>query len=108
MGRIGRKPLYTSVWSLLVIKLNELFYLCFCYTNVTKIYLSFISKFFFDGFVYPFCYGILQGITGLSHADLYLLLLQQFYIRMATVLYASVTVMNQLLGFVLSVCQGLF
>jgi hypothetical protein len=107
MSSIGRKPLYTSVWPLPVIKLNELFDLRFCYINVTKIYLSFISKFFFDGFVYPFCYGILQRITGLRHADLYLLFLQQFYIRMATVLYASVAVMHQALAFILSVFLSL-
>ena len=37
----------------------ELFDFCLCLFNITKIYLPVIGKFFFNGFVYSFCYSIL-------------------------------------------------
>ena len=108
MRLVGRKPCNTSMRPLLVVKLNELLYLFFCFVNITKIYLPVGRKFFFNGSVYSFRYGILQRVAGLCHTDLYVLFLQKLYVRMAAVLHASVAMMYQRLICIPSVFQCLF
>ena len=57
----GRRLVYATqcfCGSLLVVKINELFYFSFCYVDITKIYLFVIGKLFFNGFVYSFRYSI--------------------------------------------------
>lgn len=108
MCRIGGKPLYTSVGPMLIIKINELPYLYFCFFNITKINLTIVRKLLLDRSVYPLRYRIFQRVAGLCHADLYLLFLQEFYIRMATVLHSPVAVMNQGTGAILSAPDRLF
>ncbi|MBV6455084.1 MAG: hypothetical protein FNNCIFGK_02372 [Bacteroidia bacterium] len=68
------------------------FYAHLCFSNITKIYLSFIRKFFFYGFIDALCHGILQWISTLSHTNFYIVPLKHFYIAVAAVLYASVAV----------------
>lgn len=102
------KPLYAPVWPPLIIKLNELPDLSFCLFNITKINLTIIRKLFLDRPVYPFGYRIFQWIAGLCHADLYMLFLQEFYIRMATILHSPVAVMNQWTGLIRSAPDRLF
>lgn len=108
MRLVGCKPLHTAVWTMLVVKLNELFNLSLCLFNITKIYLPVAGKFFFYSAVYAFGYGILQRVSGLCHADLYLLFLQEPYIIMAAILYASVAVVYQRVVFVFPVFNSLF
>lgn len=102
MCRIWRKPLYTPMRPLLIIKCNELVYLLLCLFNITKTYLPFIRKLLFYCFVDTLCHRIFQGVSRLGHADLNLVLLKRPYIFSTTVLYTPVTMVYQWQGLILS------
>ena len=48
-----------------------------------------------DNAVHALCKGIVGGLVVLRHRDLYLVLLQLFYIEVTAVLYASVRMVNK-------------
>lgn len=101
MCRIWRKPLYTPMRPLLIIKCNELVYLLLCLFNITKTYLPFIRKLLFYCFVDSLRYCIFQWISRLGHTNLHQVLLKGAYIFITTVLNTSVAMVYQWQCFIL-------